>query len=62
MRVLLALGGHAMTSADGRARVEDQMAAARMAMESVSDVVAEDIDVVPTHGTDVDGALGGIGA
>ena len=50
MRVLLALGGNAMTNADGRARVEDQIAAARIAMESVADLVAEDIDVVLTHG------------
>ena len=50
MRVLLALGGNAMTNAEGRARVEDQMAAARIAMESVADLVAEDIDVVLTHG------------
>ena len=50
MRVLLALGGNAMTNADGRARVEDQIAAARVAMESVADLVAEDIDVVMTHG------------
>src|SRR5688572_33304997 len=50
MRVLLALGGNAMTNAEGRARVEDQMAAARLAMESVADLVAEDIDVVLTHG------------
>jgi carbamate kinase len=50
MRVLLALGGNAMTNAEGRARAEDQMAAARIAMESVADLVAEDIDVVMTHG------------
>src|SRR6187455_2578092 len=50
MRVLLALGGNAMTNAEGRARVEDQMAAARIAMESVADLVAEDIDVVLPHG------------
>ena len=50
MRVLLALGGNAMTNPDGRARVEDQIAAARVAMESVADLVAEDIDVVVTHG------------
>jgi carbamate kinase len=50
MRVLLALGGNAMTNAEGRARVEDQIAAARTAMESVADLVAEDIDVVVTHG------------
>jgi carbamate kinase len=49
MRVLLALGGNALT-ADGRARPEDQIAAARVAMESVADLVARDIDVVITHG------------
>ena len=32
MRVLLALGGNAMTNADGRARPEDQIAAAQVAM------------------------------
>jgi carbamate kinase len=50
MRVLLALGGNAMTNADGRARPEDQIAAARVAMESVADLVAQDVDVVITHG------------
>jgi carbamate kinase len=50
MRVLVALGGNAMTNIEGRARVEDQMAAARVAMESVADLVAEDVDVVLTHG------------
>ena len=32
MRVLLALGGNAMTNADGRARPEDQIAAAEVAI------------------------------
>jgi carbamate kinase len=50
MRVLLALGGNAMTAADGRARPQDQIAAARTAMESVADLVARDVDVVITHG------------
>jgi len=50
MRVLLALGGNAMTSPDGRARPEDQIAAARVAMRSVAELVASDIDVVVTHG------------
>jgi carbamate kinase len=50
MRVLLALGGNAMTSADGRARPEDQIAAARVAMRGVAELVASDIDVVVTHG------------
>lgn len=50
MRVLLALGGNAMTNPDGRARPEDQIAAAQVAMESVADLVAQDVDVVITHG------------
>ncbi len=50
MRVLLALGGNAMTGPDGRARVEDQIAAATAAMGSVADLVAEGVDVVLTHG------------
>jgi carbamate kinase len=50
MRVLLALGGNAMTSADGRARVDDQIAAARVAMTAVVDLIAEEVDVVITHG------------
>ena len=50
MRVLLALGGNAMTNADGRARPEDQIAAARVAMESVADLLAAEADVVLTHG------------
>jgi carbamate kinase len=48
--VLLALGGNAMTNADGRARVEDQIAAAEVAMEAVADLLAQDVDVVITHG------------
>jgi carbamate kinase len=52
MRVLLALGGNAMTSADGRARPEDQVAAAREAMASVADLLTrpDPVDVVLTHG------------
>jgi carbamate kinase len=50
MRVLLALGGNAMTAPDGRARVEDQLAAARTAMAAVAELVAEGVDVVLTHG------------
>ena len=38
MRVLLALGGNALT-AQGRARPEDQIAAAEVAMASVADLV-----------------------
>ncbi len=50
MRVLLALGGNAMTNADGRARVEDQVAAAQIAMEAVAGLIAAGVDVVITHG------------
>ena len=50
MRVLLALGGNAMTNADGRARPEDQIAAAGVAMEAVAGLLAQDVEVVLTHG------------
>src|SRR6476646_8900369 len=50
MRVLLALGGNAMTGPDGSARPEDQIAAANLAMESVADLVTHDVEVVVTHG------------
>ncbi|MCW2796080.1 carbamate kinase [Nocardioides sp.] len=50
MRVLLALGGNAMTNAAGRARPEDQIAAAAVAAEAVADLIAEGFDVVLTHG------------
>ena len=50
MRVLLALGGNAMTAPDGSARPEDQIAAAKVAMESVADLIAAGHEVVITHG------------
>jgi carbamate kinase len=50
MRVLIALGGNAMTSPDGRARVEDQQAAAEVAMRAVADLIQGGDDVVLTHG------------
>ena len=50
MRVLLALGGNAMTNEDGRARPEDQVAAAEGAMASVAELLEHDVDVVLTHG------------
>jgi len=50
MRVLLALGGNAMTNDEGRARPEDQIAAAQVAMAAVADLLAQDLDVVLTHG------------
>ena len=50
MRVLLALGGNAMTNADGRARPEDQIEAAGVAMAAVAGLLEHDHDVVVTHG------------
>jgi carbamate kinase len=50
MRVLIALGGNAMTAADGRARPEDQIAAVGRAAEPIADVVATGAEVVLTHG------------
>lgn len=50
MRVLLALGGNAMTSPDGRAHPDDQIAAARAAMSEVAELVCQDVEVVITHG------------
>lgn len=50
MRVLIALGGNAMTSPDGQARPQDQRAAITLAMDAVADVVAAGTQVVLTHG------------
>ncbi len=50
MRVLLALGGNAMTNVDGRARVEDQIGAATVAAAAIADLVAAGAEVVVTHG------------
>ncbi|WP_121255379.1 carbamate kinase [Nocardioides ferulae] len=50
MRVLLALGGNAMTSADGRARPEDQIAAASVAATAVADLLEAGVEIVLTHG------------
>src|SRR5881409_3790532 len=47
---MLALGGNAMTNPDGRARPEDQIAAAEVAMAAVAELLAHDVDVVITHG------------
>jgi carbamate kinase len=47
---MLALGGNAMTNADGRARPEDQIAAAEVAMAAVAELIAHDAEVVITHG------------
>ncbi|MBA2773546.1 MAG: carbamate kinase [Nocardioidaceae bacterium] len=50
MRVLVALGGNAMTAADGSVGPDDQIAAAQTAMSAVAGLVAEGVDVVITHG------------
>lgn len=50
MRVLVALGGNALSSPDGRARPEDQLAAATLAAEGLADLVAAGHTVVITHG------------
>jgi carbamate kinase len=47
---MLALGGNAMTNADGRARPEDQIAAAEVAMRAVAELISYDVEVVITHG------------
>src|SRR5436190_21478013 len=47
---MLALGGNAMTGADGRARPEDQIAAAEVAMAAVAELGEHDVGVVITHG------------
>ena len=50
MRVLIALGGNAMTGPDGSAHPAAQRAAVERAMDSVADLVAAGHDVVLTHG------------
>ena len=50
VRVLIALGGNAMTAPDGSARPQDQRAAIIAAMESVADIVVSGAEVVLTHG------------
>ena len=47
---MLALGGNAMTNVDGRARPDDQIAAAEVAMGAVAELIAHDVEVVITHG------------
>jgi len=50
VRVLVALGGNAMTSPDGAARPADQVHAITGAMEHVAGLVAAGHEVVLTHG------------
>jgi carbamate kinase len=49
-RVLIALGGNAMTAPDGGARPDDQIAAIARAAGPIADVVAAGAEVVLTHG------------
>ncbi len=46
----MALGGNAMAAPDGRVRAQDQIAAAKVAMAAVAELVAGGVDVVLTHG------------
>ena len=50
MRIVIALGGNAMTSADDRARPEDQRAAILQAASPIADLIAAGHDVLLTHG------------
>jgi carbamate kinase len=50
MRLLIALGGNAMTGPDGQAGPEDQRMAIAAAMETVADLVVDGYGVVLTHG------------
>ena len=49
-RVVVALGGNAMTAPDGRARPEDQLAAVTRAAGPIAAVVAAGTSVLVTHG------------
>ena len=50
MRVLIALGGNAMTGPGGSATPQDQDHAIGVAMQRVADLVASGVEVVLTHG------------
>ncbi len=50
MRVLIGLGGNAMTGPEGDATPQAQCLAVRAAMESVADLLAGGVEVVLTHG------------
>lgn len=50
MRLLIALGGNAMTSRDGSARPADQEAAIAVAMRAVAGLITAGHEVVLTHG------------
>ena len=50
MRIVVALGGNAMTAPDGQARPQDQQAAVERTMPHVAALVAAGHEVVVTHG------------
>ncbi len=50
MRVVIAVGGNAMTGADGTARPHDQQAAIEVAVEPIAELVQAGHQVVLTHG------------
>jgi carbamate kinase len=50
MRIVIALGGNAMASAEGSIRPEDQRAAIARAADPIADLVAAGHEVVLTHG------------
>jgi carbamate kinase len=50
VRVVIALGGNAMTAADGSARPEDQRAAIEHAAEPIADLIVAGHQLVLTHG------------
>ncbi|MDS1270549.1 carbamate kinase [Lipingzhangella sp. LS1_29] len=49
-RVVVALGGNAMTAPDGQARPEDQRKAIAAAVEPIAEVISGGTEVVLTHG------------
>src|SRR3712207_1351819 len=50
MRIVIALGGNAMSAADGKAHPEDQRQAVRAASEHIADLAAAGHDLLLTHG------------
>jgi carbamate kinase len=50
MRILIALGGNAMTSPEGEAGPDDQIAAVARAAERIADVIGGGAEVLLTHG------------
>ena len=50
MRIVIALGGNAMTSPDGSATPEDQESAIRQAADPIADLVQAGHEVLLTHG------------